>query len=313
MTTMRLAAAFLASALAGAAPARAAFQQPILSPESAALGGASLASSHDSPSLFSNPAQLADMKQADFYFVYDQLYAGMPGVGPIAQGLISAGTPSRLGAFGLGFGVFRAAGLMEERTLALTYARALSERISAGVTGKQLYHGFMVGSDALAAGDPVFQNGRSASALSFDLGLVAKAAEPLRLGFTLRNVNAPDVGLATPDRVPREAQAGASYDFGPRRQLFLTADVTYRQDSSLSSSDRLVPAVGLQKRFEDGRFAFRLGLTSLAFSAGFGLHLGSIGLDYAFVLNRNLINGSIGAHQLGVSWRFGTRSQEGLR
>jgi hypothetical protein len=128
-----------------ASPARAAFQNPIVSPESAAMAGASLTSSHDSTSLFSNPAQLAGMAQPDFYFMYDQMYAGLAGVGTIGQGFVSAAVPSRLGSFGFALGMFRASGLIEERTLAVTYARALNDRIEVGVTGKQLYHSYLIG------------------------------------------------------------------------------------------------------------------------------------------------------------------------
>jgi hypothetical protein len=59
----------------------------------------------------------------------------------------------------------------------------------------------------------------------------------------------------------------------------------------------------------DGRFAFRFGVTPLALTAGFGLRWGLLGLDYALVLNRNLIEGNVGTHQLGLRVRFGGGSR----
>lgn len=303
MRTKRLAVIVLIVALGGAS-ARAAFQEPISSPESAALGHTSLTASRDSASLFSNPAQLAGMQQGDFYFMYNQMYSGLAGAGTIGQGFISGALPTRLGAFGFGVGMFQAAGLYQERTMALTYARRLGERLEIGVTGKQLYHSFMISGDPLAAADPVFRNGRSASALALDFGIVGRVSPALRLGLAVRNANRPNVGLAVADPVPREIQGGLAYEFAAARRLRLTADLAYRGEDS-GVQDRLTPALGLEKGVGDGKFVFRCGVTPLELTAGFGLRWGLIGLDYALVLRRNLLDGNFGTHMLGLRVRFG--------
>jgi hypothetical protein len=292
------------SAALCAAPARAAFQVPIASPESAAMAGAGLTASRDSASLFINPARLAGMERPDFYFMYDQMYAGLAGVGPIGQGFVSGGLPTRHGTFAFGLGMFRAAGLLEERTLALTYARRLGQRVEAGVTVKQLHHSYLVGDDPLAAADPVFRNGRSKGAFGMDAGVSVRVTEPLTLGVAFRNLNRPDVGLAVEDRVPREIQTSAAYAL-PNKHLRFTADLLYRDNDAGALRDHLTPSVGVEKSLEGDHFLFRAGLTPEALTAGFGLRVGNIGLDYALVLNRNLIQGSVGTHQLGLRVRFG--------
>jgi hypothetical protein len=303
-TTHRIAAFFVACALAFCGTADAAFQNPIQSPESAALGGASLTASHDSSSLFVNPAQLARMRQADFYFMYDQMYAGLEGVGTIGQGFLSGGLPTRFGTFAMGMGMFRAAGLIEERTLSFAYGKQLSDRVDFGVVAKQLYHNYLINGDALAQQDPIFAHGHSASGFALDLGVVGHVTRRFNLGLAIRNLNRPDVGLATEDRVPREIQGGASYEF-PSRHIRVTGDLTYRDNDAGRLRDHLTPAVGIEKSFEQDRFVFRLGATPDSFSAGFGLRWGPVGLDYALVLNRNLIQGNVGTHQLGLRIRFG--------
>jgi hypothetical protein len=300
----RLLSVTLSAALLGGTTARAAFQVPIASPESAAMAGTGLGGSRDSASLFVNPARLAGMIRADFYFMYDQMYAGMPGVGTIGQGFVSGGVPTKHGVFAFGVGMFRAAGLLEERTLALTYGRKLGERVEVGVTAKQLSHSYLIGNDPLAANDPVFRNGRSAAAFALDFGLTAQATDELTLGLAVRNLNRPDVGLAVSDRVPREIQASAGYALRDKRLRF-TTDVTYRDNDAGRLRDHLTPAVGVEKSLEGERFLFRAGLTPQSLSAGFGLRLGNLGLDYALVLNRNLNQGSVGTHQLGLRLRFG--------
>lgn len=309
MNAKRTVAVFVAALLAAASvPARAAFQEPISSPESAAQANASLTSSRDSSSLFVNPAQLAGMTRGDFYFMHNQMYAGMQGVGSIGQGFISAAMPTRFGSFGFGLGMFRAAGLLEERTLALTYAKSIG-RFAFGVTGKQLHHGYLIGDDPLAAKDPVFKDGRSSSAMALDFGVTAQATERLRLGAAVRNFNNPDVGLATSDRVPREIQAGAAYQLR-QRGLRVTADVTYRDAEAGTTRERLTPAIGLEKTMSDGKFAFRFGLTPDDITAGFGLKFGVVGLDYALVLRRQLIEGSVGTHMIGLRLRFGGGAEQ---
>ncbi len=304
MRLKRFAVSLLAAALL-TAQARAAFQVPIATPDQAAMGYASLSAHPGSQNLFANPAQIAGMRQPDAYFMYDQLYAGLQGVGTIGQQLVSAGVPTKYGTFGVGVGLFSASGLYEERTIAVTYARRFGERVMLGISGKQLYHSYQIGGDPMAAVDPVFQSGHAASAFAVDLGAAVKVSAPVTLGLTVRNINSPNLGLATRDTVPREVQGGLAYDFPADKRLRLTADVTYRDGNYDRTLGRITPAIGLEKGFPGDRFVFRLGLTSLEATAGFGLRWGSFGIDYALVLRRTLLDGNVGTHMLGLRWYFG--------
>lgn len=304
-------AVFLAL-LAAAVPAGASFQEPVAGPESSALAHAALTPTRDSSALFLNPAALGGLRGADFYFMHNQMYAGISGVGSISQGFISGAFPTRLGSFGFGVGMFRASGLLEERTLALGYARQLGSRVHVGVTGKHLRHGYLTGDDPLAAGDPVFSQGNARGAFALDLGMTARISDPLTVGVAARNLNRPDLGLAVEDRVPRELQAGAVYDFGSGRHLRATADVLYR-DQEFDAVDRFVPSAGLEKGFGDERVVIRMGLSPLELTGGVGIRWGLMGLDYALVLRRHLLEGSVGTHMLGLRIRFGGRAEDAGR
>src|SRR5438309_621572 len=91
-----------AAMLAAAAPARAAFDEPIVSARSAGMGGASLAAKGDPGSLFINPAAVAGMKASSAYFSYNDVHAGMPGVSSVGEGFIAAGVPTALGSLAVG-------------------------------------------------------------------------------------------------------------------------------------------------------------------------------------------------------------------
>ncbi len=292
--------------LGAAGPAAAAFQDLPVSPQAAAMGGSALAA-RDSTALFSNPAELGLVSSPDVYFMYDQMYAGLSGVGAIGQGLLSATAPTRLGVFTAGVGTLMAQGLENEREIAFSYARRAGA-LSWGLTAKQLYLGYSIGGDPGAAADPVFANGTSRTAAAFDAGLAYQASGPLTLGLVVRNINEPDMGLASVDRVPRQIQASALYAL-PRAGLRLAADFLYSDQTWGTLGDRVIPSVGLEKAFYRGRAAFRLGVTSLGLCAGAGIRLGSLGLDYAVLFQRELMGGNFGTQMIGLRYYFGGASR----
>jgi hypothetical protein len=292
-----------------AVSARASFDNPLITPQAAAMGGASLAGVRDSAALFLNPAAAASLERPEAYFMYNQLYTGLKGVGGIGQGFASFGAPTKYGAFAAGFGEFQAAGLVDERVVGLSYARTLFGIFDAGLTGKYLSHSYLIGSDPGAAIDPVFAHGTARSALALDAGVIASLTDLLKAGLAVRNINEPSVGLATLDRVPRQVQAGLSYDL-KRWDLRLAADYIYRDVPSGTFSDRAVPSVGLEKGFVDDMIRFRVGATPDQFSGGIGVRFGPVDFDYAFILNRGLIANNAGSQQAGFRYRFGGPSKK---
>jgi hypothetical protein len=303
---LRLTALLAALALA-ASPARAAFDAPLITPQAAAMGGASLANTADAAALFLNPAASARLAAPEGYFMYNQLFTGLPGVGAIGQGLMAAGVPTRFGTFSAGFGEFQAAGLLQERQFGLSWSRRLFGVLDAGVTGKYLRQNYLVGSDP-AASDPVFAHGTARGAFAFDAGVIAPLAGSLEAGLAVRNINEPDVGLASVDRVPRQVQAGLAYVVKPW-DLRLTADYVYSDAASGTLSERTLPSVGLQKGFVDDMVKFRLGATPDQFSGGIGISFGPIDFDYTFILSRGLLSNNAGSQQVGIRYRFGDSAE----
>jgi hypothetical protein len=299
----RILRAAAAAVLLAAAPrrARAAFDVPVESAQSAAMGGASLAGAGgDSSALFLNPAAGAGLSAPEGYFMYDQLFAGLSGVGSIGQGFASFAAPTRYGTVGLGFGDFAASGLLTERMLGVTFARRLFDVVDVGFTGKYLYEKY----DAAGVSDPVFGNGSSRSAVSADVGAILPLSDVLRVGLAVRNLNSPNLGLAAEDRVARQIQAGVRYDF-PDQSLRLTADYAYIAAAAETLTQQSTPSLGLEKGFENDRLKFRIGLTPNQFSGGVGIQLGPLGFDYTFLLNRTVLANNAGTQMVGIRYRFG--------
>lgn len=283
---------------------QAAFDAPSLSAHSAALGGASLTGEGDSSALFLNPAALSGLKGPETYLMYNRLYAGLSGVGNIGQGFASLGVPTKLGTFGVGLSDFKASGLLEERILGLAFARRLGAALQAGFGVKYLHHRYLVGSDPAAAADPVFNNGTAKGAPALDVGAILSLTRNLDVGVAVRNVNSPDLGLASEDRVPRELQAGAAYKLPPHALRF-TVDFAYRAARSGTFRDRSRPSVGLEKSVQGERLKLRVGAGLDQLTGGIGLRAGPVIVDYAFVLSRELLTETAGNHQIGIRYHFG--------
>jgi hypothetical protein len=290
--------------LLAAARAQAAFQIPQVGARSAAMSGASVPAQPDSTSIFQNAAGVSGLERGEAYMMYDKLYAGQTGVDSIGQSFIAGGAPTRWGAVSVGLSDFKAAGLLDERVLGVGFSRPLSKNLDAGVTLKYLYHKYAPGSDQSGIGDPVFAHGTSRGAAAFDAGLIATLSRNVKAAFAVRNINSPDVGLDSEDRVPREYQAGLSYD-APGWLLKTTADVVYRDNHVGTLRDRATPSIGFEKGFADAPVKFRVGAGPDQFSAGVGFQFDRFGFDYAFILTRNLISSSAGSHVIAVRYRFG--------
>jgi hypothetical protein len=287
--------------------ARAAFELPLLSPRLSAMGGVPVTLGGDSAELFTNPAALGQLRSPDVYFMYNSLFTGLTGAASMHQGFLSAAVPTRSGVFAAGAGDFLASGLQEERTIALAFARSIVEGVSVGFAAKQLYQDYKVAGDPLAASDPVFMSGTSRSAAALDFGVLATPSDDWRAGLSVHNLNQPDVGIASVDRVP------ASFDFGVAH-LFREAGVraafglSYSNPGYGSLSDKLIPALGFEKTYLNDRFALRGGINTNELTGGFGVLWGRIGLDYAFSLNRNILADNAGTHKVGLRYMFGDAS-----
>jgi len=283
-----------------AAPCRAAFQMRHTSARSAAMGNAFLAGAGEAASLFSNPAGLAGMPKAEASFLYAKPFAGLPNVN-LNAGHAALALPTRAGHVGLGYSLFSAGGLLQEQTLALGYA-ATFRSLQVGLAAKQLSHAYDIHDDAMAHSDPVFADGTSASALAFDAGMIAPLGKALKLGLAVRNINQPNVGLATKDRVAREIQTGLMLNMAGLG-VKATGDILMQKAAAGEVKNAPVPMLGLEKTFKNA-LALRLGANTNEFTAGFGARLKSVAFDYALVLNKNLMEDNAGSHKMGLKYRF---------
>lgn len=267
------------------------------------LGGAFVARADNSPSIFLNPAGLVQLNRGETSFQYGRPWMGLPGVS-LQQASVALGLPAgpRWG-WGLGISHFDAVGLLQEQELVWGAARRF-RRLSLGGSVELLRRAVQNSSDPMAVGDPV--QGRSRTAVGWDVGLLYGFTRDLQGGVALRRINRPDVGLSSPDRVPMEGRAGGLYRW---RSFSVTADVSQR-GAVPEGTSRSTWALGGEWRpslpsKEPAPLALRGGLHSDGMALGLGVVLGTLTVDYAYDFLRTDVSESSGAHRMALSARFG--------
>ncbi|MGQ0645114.1 MAG: hypothetical protein ACT4O3_06435 [Elusimicrobiota bacterium] len=285
-----------AAVLLGQEPSQAAFKTRFYSARTLSLGGSFASSADEAAAVFINPAGLSTLSSPEASFMYGKPFAGLPDVN-LSLNQAAAAVPTRHGVVGFGLGTFQAQGLLEERTVGLAFGREIYKGIHGGVGVKHLYHSYKIGSDPVA---PLFKNGASRSAVALDAGLSVPIIQALKFNMAVRNINEPDAGVLGKDRVPREIQAGFGLDLGGRG-LRASSDLFFRNTPGKGG---MVPAMGLEKLMPRKDFALRFGFNPDEFAAGFGVMKGRLGFDYAFVLNRRLLQDNAGSHRVSFTYRF---------
>jgi len=293
----------MALILMGASPLMAAFQLRQTSARAAGMGNAFLASSGEPAAVFTNPAGIASLRTPELSFLYHKPFAGLPDV-DLNAGHAALSLPVRGGSLALGYALFQGDSLVSEQTLAVSYAFKI-QKIQLGVGAKQLSHAYNVHNDPLAHEDPVFADGASKSALAFDAGAIVPLGQILKLGLAVRNINEPNVGLASRDTVPREIQTGLMLNMAGLG-VKAAGDIIFRAAAAGEAKQAPVPFLGLEKSFKNA-LALRLGANTEEFTGGFGVKVANIGFDYALVLNKNLMDDNSGSHKLGMTYKFSPR------
>jgi hypothetical protein len=254
------------------------------SAEQAALGGGATAMGWNS--LFSNPAGLAGRQEQGIQVGHAQLPQEIS-----IQNLRYAG---RKGGFGYGIGVLHATsgsipgydadfnplGDFKAREMGVEFGLAghLCGGLRLGVAGKLIEQSIEDESARGFAGDAGVQ-------------LQAPFARWLVLGAAMRNMGDPLVFVADEDPLPREFEVGAEIR---SRRLRLLAGATRGEDDLWQADLGLELGLleGLQIRGAIEMHPER----DHRINAGFGLHLGSLRLDYAYGIHEDLAE----THRIGV-------------
>jgi len=267
------------------------------------MAGAFTAVPGGAEAICSNPATLLELSSPELTAVYGRLFSGLSDDSTIGQGYFGFAAPVKrylAGNAGFAWSDTRLSDAYSESSYSVSYATTVYRGIGAGVTLKYMRRSYV--SDSYTAVDPVFASGNSAGALGADLGFFYRPKPDYAFGLSFKNLNKPDLGLASADRLPVEVHAGASY---------LMRSSLLDVDAAFAGPDYTV-AAGAEYAFQR-RFSLRMGLAAgndsrRNVNVGFGGRFGLAAFDYAFSLPISGIANTSGSHRLAFSFRFGAEA-----
>jgi hypothetical protein len=280
-----------------------------ISARSSAMGQAMLAE-QGSMAVWVNPAGLGEIQAWEVATVIEKPLAGLPGIASMWQGGLSGGGPvdigqGKIGRVAFSYFWFQAENMLREQAVAGAYEMKIIPALSFGLGVKYLRRDYLIGNDPLAAIDPIFQEQQGRGVISVDTGVVADLTSltgpkhPLHMGLAGRNLNQPDWGLRTEDRLPLEIQCGGQWE--PVEWGFnLVADLLIPLTPSETSPEPVSFQAGIEKDF--GGIAARLGCNSYQATGGFGVGFGDWQLDYALAVQFNLMSDNYQTHRISLSW-----------
>ena len=298
----------------------ASFEQLPTGARQAGLGDAFTALADDVYAAYYNPAGLAQLRRSEFTAYYAKLFSGLTDGSSIGRSFIAYGHPTAThGTFGFSYLSLSLADLYTENTFALHYAQSIHERWNVGGSlkilkksyGSDAYTQSAINSDtgaSLGAPDPLFaKNGSSKSAISFDLGAQYRISKIYGLGFSMLNVNSPNMALSPSDtdKVATVYKAGLA-----RKTKTSSVDVEVSEREFTSAEYRF--NIGGEHWLQGG-FGIRGGLgfgqrQYQVTSLGFSYRWQSLQFDYALIYPLTGIQGTFGTNQLSMTFRFGRRN-----
>jgi hypothetical protein len=311
LSLLALAVLYQAAALPGSASA--AFNDSGWGVRPLGMAGAFTAVADDANAPLYNPAGITQVAKPESAFMSAKLFTGLDGV-EIGQNYFSCIYPisPKSGNIGLTWASLYTPALYREDTMALSYARNLKgiadvtdSYVSAGVNLKYLNHEYTL--DRRTERDPVFIAGSAAGSFSVDAGILASWKKTgVSVGLAGKNLNTPDVGLKSEDKVPNENVLGFAF-YRDKLSALKLEYFTFALDL-VSRDGYLNIRTGLESWFFGGKFATRVGFQPQELTMGLGYEFalwakGGMILDYAFAVPLEVEKTS-GTHRMGVTLKF---------
>lgn len=209
MTIIRLRCYFiLLMSLFFCSPTFAAFNDIGVGARPLGLGGAFVALADDSNAANYNAAGLAYIEEIQIGATYAQRFNGLITYNTIG-GIVPLG---RVGTLGANIGILTEdSDIYQEQTLRFSYGNTIFKQLGVGVNLKLLGVNFDAENEFVTE-NPYFTQ-TSSSALSFDVGLIAKPFNSLNIGISVENLLPANMSIseANTDSVPQNIRAGIVY------------------------------------------------------------------------------------------------------
>jgi len=279
-----------------AAPASAFFENTVISPRARAMGGSSVAVHDGAHASFLNPGNLGEMNGGEVAASYvqpfhldftDFFYVGT-GI-PLSE---------KWGNVGLGMSHFKVGyqdtSLLKETQVSLAHGFNLYSDYHSRVDFGYALNMYQVDLGQSVSGlDP-----GSDTAFGIDLGFMMTLHKRTRLGFQVKNLNNPNIGLDQ-EELHRRLIAGVSYE------PYAGVITTFEFDNELG--EKVQYHGGVEMNIVES-FALRAGVLTNPnkLTAGFGYTFQGLGLHYGFSTGGGVLDST---HQFGLKYAWGGEAQ----
>jgi hypothetical protein len=293
----------------GAGNANALFDSTYWGVRALGMGGAFTAVANDANAPLYNMAGTAGMKKAEATVTSAKLFTGMEGV-DMGVNYVSLVYPleEKWGTVSAAWSLFGDTGIKREDTVTIGYARTLNDLniwdkmdLSVGIAGKYIRQEIDFDQSSQGGGKD------ARSGVTMDVGILARFAYGISVGFSSKYMTRPEVGFKGEDKVPAMNVIGAAY-YSEELPIIKIPKFTIAADYQMRSGDENLLRIGAESRVIDGSLALRLGgwREQINFGAGYGLKFWEdsvLTVDYAFGLPID-VQETTGSHFVSLTFRF---------
>ncbi len=275
---------------------------------SRAMGGAYTAEINRIDGVFYNPAGMGGLTNLELNTSYEQKFMGLTDESSLGRYILGVGYPldftdTELGAAGLTINRFGLDDLYSELAIGLLYGYPVSEKILLGAHLKLLSVNY--GETEYTRQNPVFDGGYTALAFSPDIGAIYKINSNYKVGLSILNLTAPDIGLKYENKVKRNIRLGGKM---AQDTFNLNLALTHLPGSIRAHAGLETWLLGKSLFLRGG---FNMGSANYRnLSLGLGYRYDRISVDYSWNYPLSGIDDMLGNHQVSFGYYFGEEKPE---
>ncbi|OGS20265.1 MAG: hypothetical protein A2252_11945 [Elusimicrobia bacterium RIFOXYA2_FULL_39_19] len=274
-------------------------------------------------SLYYNPAGLGFIYNTQLVGEFSSLYQGLDDKSSLGKGCFAFAVPITKDYFGFGF-AYDSLSLAEtysEDIIRFSAGYRILDPLSFGFELKLMSQKYMIVGNQYYAQDTLFTKGVGAGTMDMDFGLAYMPFDYLSVGLKLGNIFQSSTYLdeENKSKLPGLVRFGVKYSEYSSNMCLDLVNETYKFGSSLEgteSKSNMSANIGIEKFFLERAannffLAFRGGLVwginnqSKSVTAGFGVNIAPIAIDYAWVFPISGIEDISGSHHFSFVCKFG--------
>ncbi len=284
--------------------------------KASSMGGAFVSIADDYSTPLWNPAGLNNLYITGASFIYGKPFWGIDNDFSMDNYYISVFYPYwGVGKFELIYKRLAVNNLYYEDNYILSYGKNISKYINffsfnifTGINIKLYHNKFIL--DDRTINDSLFKDGASSSTLSFDIGFLflpfkKKNENYWCMGISIFNLNAPNMGFYSKDRINRKYNLGFSYYFNFPKILKGSQFVPSLQLSTSQNDNDF--RFGFMFNIYKNIFSLRMGYNKNGITGGMGLGYSFknfiLDFDYSYVMPSN-IDFFTGSHYFAITIKF---------